>query len=115
MSILNFVADYGSENTISALVYRETMLFDFDLSDIFIASCEAFGITCGANSFCDVDQCKCYEGFLYNGTHCNEDPDFGKEEEPTTMQPDAIGEQLFLSLNAGMTEQRGQEGRKMIL
>ena len=53
-------------------------------------SCEALGITCGANSFCDVDQCKCYEGFLYNGTHCNEDPDFGKEKETTTMRPDAI-------------------------
>ena len=63
----------------------------------FIASCEAFGITCGANSFCNVDQCKCYEGFITNGTHCVEDPDYGKEKEATTMRPEIIGEKLFFS------------------
>ncbi len=62
------------------------------MSDFFTASCEAFGITCGANSFCDLDHCKCHEGFIYNGTHCAEDPDFGKDKEPPTMRPDEIGE-----------------------
>jgi hypothetical protein len=59
---------------------------------IFTASCEAFGITCGVNSYCDLDQCKCHEGYIHNGTHCTEDPDFGKVKEPPTMRPDEIGE-----------------------
>ncbi|XP_028394291.1 fibrillin-1-like [Dendronephthya gigantea] len=55
-------------------------------------SCEAMGITCGANSYCDVDECKCYEGFIQNGTRgCVDDPTFEKANEPpTAMQPDEI-------------------------
>jgi hypothetical protein len=44
------------------------------------------------NSYCDLDQCKCHEGYIHNGTHCTEDPDFGKVKEPPTMRPDEIGE-----------------------
>lgn len=41
-----------------------------------------------------MDQCKCYEGYIQNGTqNCVDDPAFDKPDEPpTVMQPDEIGE-----------------------
>ncbi|XP_046850401.1 uncharacterized protein LOC124443899 [Xenia sp. Carnegie-2017] len=52
-------------------------------------SCEALGIKCGNNSYCDIDQCKCQEGFIKNGTQCVFDIHYGEVKE-TKIQPNKI-------------------------
>ena len=43
------------------------------------------------HSYCDLDQCKCHQGFIHNGTHCTEDPNFAKVKEQPTIASGEIG------------------------
>ena len=57
-----------------------------------VASCEALGVVCGVNSFCDLSECKCHEGYYNNGTQgVEEDESEGEEATEEALTKERLG------------------------